>query len=109
VKVLEAAFGGTDSLLSELEASLVYRASSKTARATQRNPVSNLSPFPPQTPQNQRYKTIKERHAHVHMYTCAHTLNNEYMHYITHATLPHTYKSLKKKKKNQWWERWLSG
>jgi hypothetical protein len=32
--------GGRGRLISELEASLVYRVSSRTARATQRNPVS---------------------------------------------------------------------
>ena len=31
-------FGGRDGRISEFEASLVYRASSRTARATQRNP-----------------------------------------------------------------------
>jgi hypothetical protein len=33
--------GGRNRLISEFEASLVYGASSRTARATQRNPVSN--------------------------------------------------------------------
>jgi hypothetical protein len=32
--------GGRDRQISQFEASLVYRVSSKTARATQRNPVS---------------------------------------------------------------------
>jgi hypothetical protein len=32
--------GGRDRWISEFEASLVYRVSSRTARATQRNPVS---------------------------------------------------------------------
>jgi hypothetical protein len=32
--------GGRDRPISEFEASLVYRVSSRTARATQRNPVS---------------------------------------------------------------------
>jgi hypothetical protein len=32
--------GGRDRQISEFEASLVYRVSSRTARATQRNPVS---------------------------------------------------------------------
>jgi hypothetical protein len=32
--------GGRDKGISEFEASLVYRVSSRTARATQRNPVS---------------------------------------------------------------------
>jgi hypothetical protein len=36
-------------LISEFEASLIYRVSSKTARATQRNPVSKI-------PKNQPYK-----------------------------------------------------
>ena len=34
------ALGGRNKLISEFEASLVYRASSRTARATQRNPAS---------------------------------------------------------------------
>jgi hypothetical protein len=33
------AFGGRDRQISEFEASLIYRASSRTARATWRNPV----------------------------------------------------------------------
>jgi hypothetical protein len=43
--------GGRSRLISELEASLVYRVSSRTARATQRNPVSK----------NQKEKRKKEK------------------------------------------------
>jgi hypothetical protein len=38
--VVAHAFGGRGRQISEFEASLVYRVSSRTARATQRNPVS---------------------------------------------------------------------
>lgn len=37
--------GGRGRLIAEFKASLVYRASSKTARAIQRNPISNYSLF----------------------------------------------------------------
>jgi hypothetical protein len=49
--------GGRDRRISEFEASLVYKVSSRTARATQRNPVSKnqkpktkpkTTPHPPQ-------------------------------------------------------------
>jgi hypothetical protein len=43
--------GGRGRLISEFEASLVYRASSRTARATQRNPVLK----------NQKKKRKKEK------------------------------------------------
>jgi hypothetical protein len=36
--------GGRDRQISEFEVSLVYKMSSRTARATQRNPVSNHPP-----------------------------------------------------------------
>jgi hypothetical protein len=36
--------GGRGRQISELEASLVYRVNSRTARATQRNPVSKKNP-----------------------------------------------------------------
>jgi hypothetical protein len=42
--------GGRDRQFSEFEASLVYRVSSRTARATQRNPVSKNK----QTKQNKK-------------------------------------------------------
>jgi hypothetical protein len=45
--------GGRDRLISEFEASLVYRVSSRTARATQRNPVLEK--------QKQKQKTKKEK------------------------------------------------
>jgi hypothetical protein len=37
--------GGRDRQISEFEASLVYKVSSRTARATQRNPVSKKLAF----------------------------------------------------------------
>jgi hypothetical protein len=41
IKILKSQhLGGRGRWISEFEASLVYRVSSKTARATQRNPVS---------------------------------------------------------------------
>jgi hypothetical protein len=50
-------FGGRGRWISEFKASLVYRVSSRTARATQRNPVSKnknknkkLKPKPPPPP-----------------------------------------------------------
>jgi hypothetical protein len=39
--------GGRGRWISEFEASLVYRVSSRTAGATQRNPVSKPPPHPP--------------------------------------------------------------
>jgi hypothetical protein len=44
--------------ISEFEASLVYRVSSRTARAIQRNPVSKKKPKP--KPKNQKTKTNKQ-------------------------------------------------
>jgi hypothetical protein len=44
--------GGRDRWISEFEASLVYKVSSRTARATQSNPVSKNK--------NKQTKTIKE-------------------------------------------------
>jgi hypothetical protein len=38
------ALGGRDRRISEFEASLVYKVSSRTARATQRNPISKNQP-----------------------------------------------------------------
>jgi hypothetical protein len=43
--------GGRGRQISEFKASLVYRVSSRTAKATQRNPVSK----------NQKYKKIKNK------------------------------------------------
>jgi hypothetical protein len=58
--------GGRGRPISEFEASLVYRVSSRTARATQRNPVSkNQQRNPPQTTTTKRKrktKTKKEKH-----------------------------------------------
>jgi hypothetical protein len=46
--------GGRDKDISEFEASLVYRVSSRTAKATQRNPVLK-------TKQNKKTKTNKQK------------------------------------------------
>jgi hypothetical protein len=45
--------GGRGRRISEFEASLVYKMSSRTARATQRNPVSKILP-PPQNKTKQK-------------------------------------------------------
>jgi hypothetical protein len=51
--------GGRDRQISEFKASLVYRVNSRTARATQRNPVSKTNK---QTnKQNKQTKRKKER------------------------------------------------
>jgi hypothetical protein len=47
--------GGRGRRISEFEASLVYRVSSRTARATQRNPVSKTKTKP--NPKQQQNKT----------------------------------------------------
>jgi hypothetical protein len=49
--------GGRGSQISEFEASLVYKVSSRTARATQRNPVSKKQT----NKQKTKTKTKKER------------------------------------------------
>jgi hypothetical protein len=52
--------GGRGRWISEFEASLVYKVSSRTARATQRNPVSKN---PKKTPKNKKAKqTNKKNH-----------------------------------------------
>jgi hypothetical protein len=48
--------GGRGRWISEFKASLVYRVSSRTARATQRNPVLNTAP-PQKKPNKQNKKT----------------------------------------------------
>jgi hypothetical protein len=47
--------GGRSRWISELEASLVYRGSSRTARATQRNPVSKSQKIKIKCTQNSSY------------------------------------------------------
>jgi hypothetical protein len=46
--------------ISEFEASLVYRVSSRTARATQRNPVSKTNPHPPKKEKEMWVYTVAE-------------------------------------------------
>jgi hypothetical protein len=50
--------GGRGRWISEFEASLVYRVSSRTARATQRNPVSKTNK---QTNKKQKQKKERKR------------------------------------------------
>jgi hypothetical protein len=52
--------GGRDSQISEFEASLVYRVSSRTARATQKNPALKNQKPKPKTNQN-KTKNRKKR------------------------------------------------
>jgi hypothetical protein len=49
--------GGRGRRISEIEASLVYRVSSRTARAIQRNCVSNL-PHPPKKKKKKKRKKL---------------------------------------------------
>jgi hypothetical protein len=61
--------GGRDRWISEFEASLVYRVSSRTAKATQRNPVSKPNQTKPnkqtkkqqQKPQTKKTKTTNKQ------------------------------------------------
>jgi hypothetical protein len=48
--------GGRDRQISEFEASPVYRVSSRTARATQKNPVSQKQPPPPKKRKEKKRK-----------------------------------------------------
>jgi hypothetical protein len=50
--------GGRDRLISEFEASLVYRVSSRTARATQRNPVSKKQKNRQAKERKEKYKLL---------------------------------------------------
>jgi hypothetical protein len=52
--------GGRGRQFSEFEASLVYRVSSRTARATQRNPVSKNKQTNKQTSDTQKKSELKE-------------------------------------------------
>jgi hypothetical protein len=57
--------GGRGRQISEFKASLVYRVSSRTAKATQRNPVlknkkqTNKKPKPKPTTKNKQTKAVK--------------------------------------------------
>ena len=53
--------GGRDRQISEFEASLVCRVSSRTARATQRNPVSNKKKKKENRKPNPKHKKEKKR------------------------------------------------
>jgi hypothetical protein len=50
---------GRDRRVSEFEASLVYRVSSRTARATQRNPVSKTKTTTKTKQKKRQYKFLK--------------------------------------------------
>jgi hypothetical protein len=50
--------GGRGRQISEFKTSLVYRVSSRTARATQRNPVSKIKTKPKRKQQNKQNKTM---------------------------------------------------
>ena len=52
--------GGNGRRISEFEASLVYRVSSRTARATQRNPVSKKEKKKPKKTKTKKLKTNKQ-------------------------------------------------
>jgi hypothetical protein len=62
--------GGRSRWISEFEASLVYRVSSRTARATQRNPVSNKQTNK-QTKQNTNQESALRTHS---FFPCAQSL-----------------------------------
>jgi hypothetical protein len=53
--------GGRDKQISEFEASLVYRVSSRTARATQRNPVLKTTTTTKKKPKKQKAKIKKQK------------------------------------------------
>jgi hypothetical protein len=53
--------GGRGRRISELEACLVYRVSSRTARATQRNPVSKQNKTPKTKTKNKKKKKRKRK------------------------------------------------
>jgi ABC-type nickel/cobalt efflux system permease component RcnA len=67
--------GGRGRRISEFEASLVYRVSSRTARATQRNPVSKKNKK--QKTKNKTKQTHTHTHTHTHTYTHTHTHKKE--------------------------------
>jgi hypothetical protein len=53
--------GGRGRQISEFKASLVYRVSSRTARATQRNPVLEKQNKTKKTKRKRKYKIMKKR------------------------------------------------
>jgi hypothetical protein len=53
--------GGSGRLVSEFEASLIYKVSSRTARATQRNPVSKNKQTKKKTQKVQKLKKQKKK------------------------------------------------
>jgi hypothetical protein len=57
---LISALRGRGRQISDLDANLIYRASSKTSKDTQRNPVSE-KPSPPKTPNNKNPKTKQKQ------------------------------------------------
>jgi hypothetical protein len=61
--------GGRDRWISEFEARLVYKASSRTARATQRNPVSkNQKPKNPKQTNKTKQKTQTNKKPQNHVF-----------------------------------------
>jgi hypothetical protein len=60
LKMQSQHLGGRDRQISEFEASLVYRVSSRTARVTQRNPDLKKN----KTKQNKKTKKQKQKKAH---------------------------------------------
>jgi hypothetical protein len=61
--------GGRGRRISEFEASLVYRASSRTARATQRNPISKKKNKNKNKNKKQKQKASDDRKTHHKPYT----------------------------------------
>jgi hypothetical protein len=64
--------GGRGRQISEFEASLVYKVSSRTARAIQRNPVSKKT----------KTKREREREPHIHIPTCISTIKSPKKHIL---------------------------
>ena len=88
--------------ISELEASIVYRVSSKTARDTQRNPVSKK-----QTTTSAKTATKKKQKNDITHNCCQHRNQSGYKDMC--KVLKHLPLSLKIRKTLWGLERWLSG
>jgi hypothetical protein len=83
--------GGRGRQISEFEASLVYKVSSRTARATQRNPVSGKEKKKEALCGKQLRKTLIVLHTHIprltHVYTHIRKQQNLRIHFITFKVL----------------------